>query len=314
MIILKDAPGAPGKPECSSRSKNHIEISWRKPSNDGGAPIKGYIIERKDKAGKKWNKISKDLIKDTNYYDDKVLPSKEYEYRVIAVNDGGEGDPSSASALLPAKPEKEKPKFDRENLLGPAKEIRIKAGEPIDIELAINGAPQPEVIWTKDGSNKPLTNGANGVQLANDETTAKFFKPAAQRSDTGNYEVKLKNSEGEDSLPVKIVVLDRPAPPEGPLEAVEATKSTVTLQWKPPKDDGGSDIAGYIIEKCLEGTDTWEKCPGIFIQPKATIKHLDEGKSYKFRVKAENIHGESDPIETKNHVVVKPPYSKYFKT
>ncbi len=309
-----DAPCAPGKPECSSRSRNHIEVAWRKPSDDGGAPIKGYIVERKGKTDKKWNRVTKDLVKDTSCYDDKVVAGKEYEYRVIAVNEGGESPPSKESAMLPAKPEKEKPKFDRDSIIGlnnaGVKEIRIKAGEPIEVELPLTGAPTPQVAWIKDNSNKPLENGTNGVQLFNDDTVAKMFKPAAQRSDTGLYEVKMKNSEGEDTLPVKIVVLDRPAPCEGPLEAVEATKSTVTLQWKPPKDDGGSDISGYIIEKCREGSDVWEKCPGIFIQPKATVKHLDEGKSYKFRVKAENIHGESDPLETKTHIVVKPPYSK----
>jgi hypothetical protein len=309
-----DRPGKPGKPECASRSKNHIELAWKKPSDDGGAPIKGYIVERKSKTDKKWNCVTKDPIKDTSFYDDKVVAGKEYEYRVIAVNEGGESDASKESALLPAKPEKEKPKFDRDCLIGlnsGVKEIRIKAGEPIEIELPIAGAPTPTVAWIKDNNvNKPLENGKNGVQLFSDDTVAKMFKPAAQRSDTGNYEVKMKNSEGEDTMPIKIVVLDRPAACEGPLEAVEATKSTVTLQWNPPKDDGGSDIAGYIIEKCLEGTDTWVKCPGIFIQPKATVKHLDEGKAYKFRVKAENIFGESDPLETKTHVVVKPPYSK----
>ena len=146
--------------------------------------------------------------------------------------------------------------------------------------------------------------------MSNNETLAKFFKPSAQRSDTGNYEVKLKNSEGEDILPIKIIVLDKPGQCEGPLEAVETTKSSVTLQWKPPKDDGGSELSGYVIEKSLEGSDIWEKCPGIFIQPKATIKHLDEGKAFRFRVKAENIYGEGESLDTKTAIVVKPPYGK----
>lgn len=326
-----DKPGPPGKPECHSRSNNHVEIGWKKPSNDGGAPIKGYMVERKEKGGKKWTQLGgKGLIKDNSFFDDKVTQGKEYEYRVIAVNEGGESEPSSASAGIPARPEKEKPKFDK-SLLENLKEIRVKAGEPIDIELPITGAPKPEVTWTKDGNmvdyfslifnnfynffylkyvfQKPLTSGANGITLANTETQAKFFKPAAQRSDTGQYEVKLYNSEGEEKLPIKIVVLDKPGQCEGPLEVADSTKTSITLQWKPPKDDGGSDINGYVIEKQLEGTDVWEKCPGIYIQPKATIKHLDEGKKYKFRVKAENIHGEGEPLETKTAIVVKPPYN-----
>lgn len=148
------------------------------------------------------------------------------------------------------------------------------------------------------------------IQAVNNETEAKLFKPAAQRSDTGNYEIKVKNSEGEDVLPIKIIVLDKPAACQGPLETVEATKSTVTLQWKPPLDDGGSDISGYVIEKCLEGTDNWEKCTGVFMQPKGVVKNLEEGKAYKFRVKAENIHGEGEPLETKTSVIVKPPFGK----
>ena len=58
-----DASSPPKSLECLSRSYNHVEIGWKKPSNDGGAPIKGYLVERKEKNSKKWNRINKDLIK-----------------------------------------------------------------------------------------------------------------------------------------------------------------------------------------------------------------------------------------------------------
>jgi hypothetical protein len=67
---------------------------------------------------------------------------------------------------------------------------------------------------------------------------------------------------------------------------------------------------GYIIEKCPENSDKWEKVPGIFTQPKGTIKDLETNKKYKFRVKAENIYGIGEPLETTSSITVKPPYGK----
>lgn len=40
-----------------------------------------------------------------------------------------------------------------------------------------------------------------------------------------------------------------PLPPEGPLNPHSITKNSCQLQWRPPKDDGGSDITHYVIEK-----------------------------------------------------------------
>lgn len=48
-----DAPGAPGKPDCKSRDRDHIEIQWTPPRNDGGNPIQGYIIERRELTSKR---------------------------------------------------------------------------------------------------------------------------------------------------------------------------------------------------------------------------------------------------------------------
>lgn len=42
---------------------------------------------------------------------------------------------------------------------------------------------------------------------------------------------------------------DKPGVPEGPLEASEIDGESLTLTWKPPKDDGGEKVANYIVEK-----------------------------------------------------------------
>lgn len=97
-------------------------------------------------------------LKDTHFYDEKVTAGKEYEYRVSAINEEGEGEHSDASVTLPAKPEKEKPKFDRSDIYGPVKEIKLKAGDPINIDLKIDGSPQPAIILTKNGIALPKNN------------------------------------------------------------------------------------------------------------------------------------------------------------
>ncbi len=40
------------------------------------------------------------------------------------------------------------------------------------------------------------------------------------------------------------------------------------------------------------------------------VKDLEKGKKYKFRVKAENAFGVSEPIETDKAILAKDPYGK----
>lgn len=87
-------------------------------------------------------------------------------------------------------------------------------------------------------------------------------------------------------------------PPTSPekFRYTERTKTTLTLTWKPPRNDGGSPILGYIIEKRRQDQPAFQPvskdlCPDLTL----TVENLDELHMYEFRAKAVNSMGESDP-------------------
>ena len=51
-----DAPRAPGQPKCTGTTEDSITLEWNPPKNDGGSPIYGYILEKREKGDKKWTK------------------------------------------------------------------------------------------------------------------------------------------------------------------------------------------------------------------------------------------------------------------
>jgi len=67
-----------------------------------------------------------------------------------------------------------------------------------------------------------------------------------------------------------------------------------------------------VVEKCEDGTDFWEKVPGVVTKNSQVVKGLEPGKKYKFRVKAENKLGLGEPIETNTAILAKNPYGRGF--
>jgi hypothetical protein len=49
-----DEPDAPGTPKVVDWDKDHVDLEWTKPRKDGGSPITGYVIQKKEKGSPVW--------------------------------------------------------------------------------------------------------------------------------------------------------------------------------------------------------------------------------------------------------------------
>jgi len=80
----------------------HIDLIWTAPSDNGGTPILGYIIQRSTDNGTTWSTIvSNTNSTGTAYTDSHLIPVKVYTYRVSAINSVGTSDPSNIVSIKP---------------------------------------------------------------------------------------------------------------------------------------------------------------------------------------------------------------------
>lgn len=305
-IIAKnpfDEPSKPGRPNPTDWDKDFVDLEWKKPESDGGAPIEKYIVQMRDKDHRKWIDactVPGDRTKAKVM--DNIQEGHEYEFRVVAVNKAGPSEPSDTSASVIAKPRFLIPRIDRTNL----QKKTLRSGQMLHVEADVEGEPSPKISWSLKG--KDLTSNER-MKIENEEHRTTFIIQKVKRSDTANYLVKAVNSTGEDSFELELVVLSKPSKPKGPLKVSDVKADGCKLQWEAPEDDGGLPVEGYVVERMDLETGRWVPVCETKT-PEADVTGLTEGKDYHFRVRAVNPEGESDPLDTETSIRAKNPFDK----
>ncbi|KAL3079947.1 hypothetical protein niasHS_011364 [Heterodera schachtii] len=274
-------PGKPGRPEVTDNDRTHVSIKWTPPTDTGRLPITHYCVQRVEgtKTGR-WIKVNDDCA----YTDERVQPQHGYEYRVVAVNREGRGKPSDPSELAWAKPKFEAPRFEFDG-----KEVRVRAGKPLDLAISYVGAPLPDIKWFKQDLEM-----SGGIQTT--PAITRLYIPESARSDSGQCRIVATNEKGTAEARVLISVVERPGPPEGPIRYPTTTTRSITLSWRPPKDYGGVELSGYRIDYQRLGARDWQRVPENVTLPNYTVHNLRNGAQYKFRVFAVNMVGTSGPL------------------
>ncbi len=296
-----EPPGPPGKPKLTDWDWDHFDLKWTEPTNDGGAKVTSYIIEKRGAHDDLWVKCAEIKPKLEFGAAGDVELGKSYVFRIRAVNAAGQGPPGPESDTFVCRYKKLKPKIDRKAL----HELTVSVGDAIDFDVPIMGEPPPDVNWSKNGRSISST---DRMEIKVMDYRTKFYIDESTRADDATYSITAVNIHGKDAAEVRVYVVGKPGPPEGPLEVSNITKDSCVCAWKPPKDDGGLPIDAYILEKYDVDTGIWSVV-GSTTGLKMNVPDLEEGKQYEFRVKAVNAEGDSKYLQTLKPITAKDPYT-----
>ena len=96
-------PGPPGAPDISDIDKTSATLKWTPPEEDGGSRVTGYVVEKREKGRDRWTKVNRKPVPETTLKVTDLVEKNEYEFRVIAENKVGLGEPSETSVTIRAK-------------------------------------------------------------------------------------------------------------------------------------------------------------------------------------------------------------------
>lgn len=297
-----DVPGAPGTPKGVETTEDSITIQWSKPRHDGGSPITGYVIEKRLITEDKWTKASHALVPDLSHKVINLIENHEYEFRVAAVNAAGQGPWSSASDAICARAPPSAPRITSDLSI---RDMVVIAGEEFKITVPYVATPKPKETWMINGEE---IFSDQRIKFETTDTASIFTNKNAKRNDTGSYTIKLTNSVGSDSATCRVTVVDKPQPPQGPLDISDITPDNCSLAWRAPLDDGGSPITNYIVEK-IDTNGIWVKVSSFVRSTHYDVMGLEPNKKYSFRVRAENQYGISEPLESTEPITAKYPFT-----
>lgn len=215
-------PSAPGIPVASAVTKYSMVIEWEPPARDGGSPITGYYLERKEKNSILWTKLNKLVIPDTRFKTSGLEEGIEYEFRVFAENIAGLGSPSKTSEFYvardpcdpPGKPEAVV--ITRDNITLQWSKPTYDGGSTIT-DYVVEKKELPDGRWMKANFTKVIEN--------------QFTVSGLTGGQRYEFRVTAKNAAGVWSTPSESVTLIAQDVIEGPTASIDPKfKSTTVVQ------------------------------------------------------------------------------------
>lgn len=109
-----------------------------------------------------------------------------------------------------------------------AETVTVRTGSATVFEIPFVGYPKPEVMWFFNEKDLPKS---KRLQVETVSRLTCLRLKSIERGDSGIYTVLVKNSIGEISADITLVVQDKPSAPQK-LTVADVTQDSVTLSWK----------------------------------------------------------------------------------
>nr|XP_046186850.1 myosin-binding protein C, fast-type-like isoform X1 [Oncorhynchus gorbuscha] len=149
-IKIVDVPNPPENVRCMGVGEDTATITWDPPKFDGGAPIKGYLMERKKQGSSRWTKLNFEVFESTTYEAKKMIEGVFYEMRVFAVNGIGISQPSGNSKpFMPIAPTSEPIRLTVEDVTDSTCALKWRPPE----RVGAGGVDGYIIEWCKEGED-----------------------------------------------------------------------------------------------------------------------------------------------------------------
>ncbi|XP_061891550.1 titin-like [Entelurus aequoreus] len=298
---ILDRPSPPQGPlRVKVVSAEKINLYWNPPSNDGGAIVSHYIVEKRETSRVTWTGVDPN-VEAVAYKVTKLTPGREYIFRVCAVNKFGVGEFLESDPIMAENPFKTPSApstptasaVTGDSVLLTWERPEADGGSEIDGYI-LEKHDKDGVRWTK--CNKRRLNDL------------RFRCTGLTEGHYYQFRVSAENAAGvgsasEPSDYIKVCEASYPPGPPNNLKVTDYSFSTVSLSWSKPIYDGGAAITGFFVEMKEAADDEWITCIPNTEDTKYTIKGLRQNAQYNFRVRATNANGVGEPFVLPGPVV-----------
>ncbi|XP_019392157.1 PREDICTED: contactin-4 isoform X2 [Crocodylus porosus] len=314
-LIVRGPPGPPGAVTIDEITDTTAQLSWR-PGADNHSPITMYVIQARTPFSVGWQAVNTvPEIIDGRTFTATVVglnPWVEYEFRVVAANLIGIGEPSRPSE-----------KRRTEEALPEVTPANVSGGGGSKSELVITWETVPEELQNGGGFGYVVAFRPFGTVswmqtvVASPDASRYVFRNESLPP-FSRYEVKVGvyNNKGEGSFsPVTVVYSAEEEPSRAPTSvfARSLSASDIEVSWAPPHDNQSKGrIQGYEVRywKHEEKEENAKKVRTIGNWTSTKIANLRGSALYHLAVKAYNTAGTGPSSATVNVTTRKPPPSQ----
>ncbi|XP_068178957.1 myomesin-3 [Antennarius striatus] len=99
-IVVKSAIRVPSAPSAIALllcTGSEMVLGWRAPAHNGGAAVRGYYLDQREKDMEVWSEVNEKPTKERQFKVCNLSSGQFYQFRVAAANLAGVGKPSEAS-------------------------------------------------------------------------------------------------------------------------------------------------------------------------------------------------------------------------
>uniref|UniRef100_A0A8C6S4A8 Contactin-5 n=1 Tax=Neogobius melanostomus TaxID=47308 RepID=A0A8C6S4A8_9GOBI len=294
-LLVRGPPGPPGVVIVEEITDTTATLSWTR-GLDNHSPINTYNIQARSPFSLGWQTVKTEPEPVTGDLESAVAvqlnPWVEYEFRVVASNAIGTGDPSAPSRAVRTK--------EAVPSVAPA---NVSGGNGRRHELVISWEPISEEFQNGEGFGYIVAFRANGSRgwkekmvTSADSTTYKYRDETFPPLTPFEVKVGVYNNKGDGPFSKVVVIHSAEGEPrEAPsdVRAYSISSSELKVTWKPPNPGPGRP-RGYEVNywKDTEQEESGQKQRTARNETSMMLSGLESNSLYHITVKGFNSIGQ----------------------